>query len=76
MASSVAVLQACSAVTTSMRRGQAAEVIESATLRFWKRMPAEKPSLSASRRELITSSSRVSMPWMRPPGACALKNRS
>ena len=76
MASSVAVLQACNAVTMSMRAGRRSELIESATLRFWKRMPAEKPSLSASRRELITSSSRVSMPWMRPSGACALKKRS
>ncbi len=65
MASSVAVSQACSAVTTSMRGGSAASCAESAALMLRKRMRS-KPSRAASARERSTSSGRVSMPWTVP----------
>jgi len=61
IASSVAVSQACKAVTTSICSGNSALWVESATLRFRKCM-RPKPSRSASWREDSTSSLRVSMP--------------
>ena len=74
MASSVAVSQACSAVTTSMRSGSAASCAESAALMARKSMRA-KPSCCASARERSTSSARVSMPITRPL-PLAFKHRS
>ena len=61
IASSVAVLQACSAVTMSMRGGRASVPIDSATVPLRKLMRS-KPSRAASSRDFTTSSSRVSMP--------------
>ncbi|MNT86454.1 hypothetical protein D3C72_2267480 [compost metagenome] len=75
IASSVAVLHACSAVTTSTVGGSCGEVIESATDRFRNDIPA-KPSRAASACEVFTSSSRVSMPKMCESSCSALKNRS
>jgi len=61
MASSVAVLQACSAVTMSICSGSLSEVVDSATDSGRKLMPG-KSNLRASSSERSTSSSRVSMP--------------
>ena len=61
MASSVAVSQACNAVTMSKRAGNASSPVDSATLRF-RNFMRSKPSRCASAREDSTSSPRVSMP--------------
>ena len=61
MASSVAVSQACSAVTTSNRSGMASARADSATdmLRNFMR---SKPNSAASFCDASTSGARVSMP--------------
>ncbi|MNV91264.1 hypothetical protein D3C71_1857430 [compost metagenome] len=61
IASSVAVSQACSAVTTSKRSGMDSRRADSATDMFRKRMRS-KPSCAASACEASTSGARVSMP--------------
>ncbi|MCY1304742.1 hypothetical protein D9M70_545110 [compost metagenome] len=61
IASSVAVSQACSAVTTSICAGSSLACADSATVRFRNDM-RPKPSCCASARERSTNSLRVSMP--------------
>ena len=61
MASSVAVSQACSAVTMSKRSGMAASWADSATDMFRKCMRS-KPSAAASFCDASTNGARVSMP--------------
>jgi hypothetical protein len=61
MASSVAVSQACSAVTTSILTGSTVASAASATLRFRNDMRSN-PNLVASALERSTSSGRVSTP--------------
>ena len=61
MASSVAVSQACSAVTISMRSGSAEELVDSLTEVFKNDMPL-KPKRLASSAERATNSARVSTP--------------
>ena len=61
IASSVAVSQACSAVTMPMRSGNAEDCVAWATLRFRKLIDS-KPRRAASSRDFSTSSARVSIP--------------
>jgi hypothetical protein len=73
IASSVAVSQACSAVTMSTCVGSCGEAIDSATVRLRKDMRS-KPSRRASSLDFATSSARV-FDAEHPPGFALLEEQ-